>query len=102
MYSFIFALPASRFPTPLSVLIFLPRFAFFLSTANTAQFGYPSSHQAEVYCQTFRLSLVAMTVMAFAIFGVAGTAGYALFANWSVDPQNAKPATTTTPAKAVN
>lgn len=43
-----------------------------------------------------------MTVMAFAIFSIAGTAGYALFANWSVDPQNAKPATTTTPAKAVN
>jgi len=71
--------------------------------ANTAQFGYPTHHQAEVYCQTFRLSLVAMTVMAFALFSVAATAGYALFVNWSVDPQNPQNAkAATTPAKTVN
>lgn len=34
-------------------------------------FGYPSDGQALAYCQSFRMSLIAITMMAFAMHGIA-------------------------------
>jgi hypothetical protein len=51
-----------------------------------------------VYCKTFRISLVAMTVMAFAVHCIALTGAFVIYANWSKDPINAKSAS---PAKQI-
>lgn len=46
-------------------------FSTFLFTANTATFGYPNEDEAFAYCQAFRMSLIAITLMAFAMHGIA-------------------------------
>ena len=40
-------------------------------TENKAAFGYPSDGEALAYCQSFRMSLVAITIMCFAMHGIA-------------------------------
>lgn len=34
-------------------------------------FGYPNDNEAQAYCQSFRMSLIAITLMAFSMHGIA-------------------------------
>ncbi len=42
-----------------------------LLTENTATFGYPDDNQAQAYCSAFRMSIIAITLMAVAMHGIA-------------------------------
>ena len=46
-------------------------FLLFFSAENTATFGYPDDNQAQAYCSSFRMSIIAITLMAVAMHGIA-------------------------------